>query len=171
MFPAICESISAAGDWQSVLTSVSAIPDEQRRSFSWIWPTESCLEDLRECFRAHGIHNVLSIGCGSGLLEWILQESCALKVSGIELDKSWWTSAYAPATFIPLSFTGSSLDEDFLQHCAPGEPFILLFCYFNNGGAFWDYLRRFQGDFVMIAGPRDGADAIKKQPDAEKEVP
>ncbi|XP_055697582.1 uncharacterized protein LOC129798458 [Phlebotomus papatasi] len=160
MFPAISESVSkwkCSGDWRTIRQIVSQVPEDERRKFSWIWPTEECLKSLGRSLEVCGINKILSIGCGSGLFEWIIQESCGIKVSGLELDKSWWTSSYAPDTFIPLNFTETPIDGDFLQKCARSGDFCLMFCYFNNGAAFRDYLRHFRGDFVVIGGPKLGA--------------
>lgn len=180
MFPAISESVSkwkCSGDWRTIRQIVSQVPEDERRKFSWIWPTEECLKYLGRSLEICGITKILSIGCGSGLFEWILQESCGefffsvkkysqlifvkfwegIKVSGLELDKSWWTSSYAPDTFIPLNFTETPINADFLQKCAGSSDFCLMFCYFNNDAAFRDYLRHFRGDFVVIGGPKLGA--------------
>ncbi|XP_059611739.1 uncharacterized protein LOC132258429 [Phlebotomus argentipes] len=153
MFSAISE---CAKDWREVLEVVAQASVDERRKFSWIWPSEECVENLQRSLKTCGISCLLSIGCGSGLFEWIIQESCGIKVSGLELDNSWWTSPYAPATFIPLHFTVTPITADFLKKCAPNDRFALIFCYFNNGLAFWDYLEHFHGDFVIIAGPKAG---------------
>ncbi|GAB0097746.1 LOC108097482 [Sergentomyia squamirostris] len=144
-------------DWRKLLWKFTNLSADERRKFSWICPTLESLKIIQRQLQNHGIRNILSIGCGSGFFEWILKESCGVRVSGLELDNSWWTSAYAPATFIPLHFTQTPITEKFLKECASGENFSLLFVYFNNGPAFWEYLEQFPGDFVLIAGPEAGA--------------
>lgn len=44
-----------------------------------------------------------------------------------------------------------SLEETFLN-----SNYALLFCYFNNGPAFLDYISNYKGDVVFIIGPGKG---------------
>lgn len=170
--------------WQEMLKLSDLYPATETSRFLWAWPTEACLKQLKNVFQRKGISSVLSIGCGSGLLEWIIQQSTGNKylqhksthnvnflskgtiVNGVELDKSWWTSSYSPATFINMNFVSNKpITSKFLNNCVtnaddpPQEKhsnFALLFCYFNNRPAFNDYVRVYDGNYIIIVGPDEG---------------
>lgn len=77
-------------------------------------------------------------------------------VSGIELSNSLWTSNYSPAKFIRLHFIEGDPTTEYLQECATSvDNFALLFCYFNNKGAFDKYIESYHGNIVIIVGPRN----------------
>lgn len=86
-----------------------------------------------------------------------------VSVSGLEIDDSWWTSVYAPKTFIKLNFT-TEISPDVLYDCATKEcsddQFALLFCYFNNRNAFNEYVRSYEGRFIIIIGPEENVDVV-----------
>lgn len=77
---------------------------------------------------------------------------------GLELDDSWWTSAYSPKTFIKLNFTKSITTQCLNDSvgCTNGNTFVLLFCYFNNRNAFLEYVHAFNGNTIIIIGPKEG---------------
>ena len=67
-----------------------------------------------------------------------------------------------------MNFTESDLNSEFLLKCVNSSEndlgktnnewnFALMFCYFNNGEAFRNYVKYFQGDFIIIIGPKNGA--------------
>lgn len=66
-------------DWKTVLhlgNSNSVIADENlKRKYLWFWPTEECITFIRNLISKTKIRNILSIGCGSGLLEWLIEKS------------------------------------------------------------------------------------------------
>lgn len=122
----------------------------------WAWPTTvECFNWLEEILSKNHVANILSIGCGSGLLEWLISKATGVHVVGLELDKSWWKSSYAPTTFIELKFTENQITTQFLKKCIQMDEnqFALLFCYFNNHRAFIDYVRAYNGDVIIIIGP------------------
>lgn len=148
-------ALSNASDWHGVIEVGGQYPIGERTKFLWAWPSIECLEWLKRCLTHQHIRRVLSIGCGSGLLEWLIEKSTAVPVTGLELDKSWWQSAYSPKTFVELRFTDSELTSAFLADCASAasEEFALLFCYFNSRDAFLQYMRCYGGNCVIIVGP------------------
>ncbi|XP_066153805.1 uncharacterized protein [Euwallacea fornicatus] len=144
-------SLQKQGDWKSILSlnNEGSLDDFKKRKLLWAWPTEGSLAFVCAFFSNYRVTGVMSVGCGCGLLEWIIQEYSGLEVIGIEVNKEWWESKYAVTPFIPLTY----VNEDF--QCPQG--FALMFCYFNNGPAFRDYIKRFRGVMVVIIGPARGA--------------
>ncbi|XP_067006503.1 uncharacterized protein [Anabrus simplex] len=141
-------SLFKRGDWQTLLNLVSR--GELGELYLWVHPTEQDLHYLARELTSAGIQSVLSVGCGTGLLEWLLQSVTGLQVQGLEVDRSWWESPYSPPTFIPLHYA----DEDDVV-CSPQT--ALLFCYFNNRPAFLNYVASFTGKCVVVIGPDEGS--------------
>lgn len=86
-----------------------------------------------------------------------------LHVYGLEVDRNWWHSNYAIKTFIPLNYIEDtkedSVDGNFLKQCCGinNWNFALMFCYFNNRLAFLEYLKHYQGNYIIIVGPADNS--------------
>ncbi|CAH0723991.1 unnamed protein product, partial [Brenthis ino] len=97
-------------DWKSIINTYRDHPD--RNKLLWVFPTEENFEFIANCMVELKCDNILSIGCGSGLLEWIITEATGYTVSGVEVDGAWWHCKYAPPTFIPLLLTKPELDKD-----------------------------------------------------------
>lgn len=87
-----------------------------------------------------------------------------VKMYGVELDKSWWSSPYSPRSFIPLKYSTNTMSVDYIRSLCDNDDnsdfnnaiddnFALLFCYFNNGNAFRDYISSYDGNVVIIIGP------------------
>ncbi|XP_026759913.3 uncharacterized protein LOC128202632 [Galleria mellonella] len=140
--------------WREIVDRCHDHPE--RNKLLWVFPSEANLRFLTECLVELGCNGVLSIGCGSGLLEWILSEATGFRVSGVEVDGAWWQCKYAPPTFIPLLLTSSKLDKNVMNLLLRGDTTALLFCYFNNRDAFNEYLKYFSGRVLIIIGPGDG---------------
>jgi hypothetical protein len=75
-----------------------------------------------------------------------------LEVIGIEVDRGWWESPYAPPVFLPLIYADESHESDITTN----KNAALLFCYFNNGSAFSEYMRQYQGTCFIVIGPGEG---------------
>lgn len=149
-------SLSSENDWHGVIEAGKRFDVNEKSKFLWAWPNVECFEWLKAILNANKIKAILSIGCGSGILEWVIIRATAVRVIGVELDNSWWQSKYAPKTFIPLKFTEHPITNQFLRtciQCDDEKEFALLFCYFNNRGAFHEYVRAFDGDIIIIVGP------------------
>lgn len=67
--------LSEEKNWREILTLGQRYPQVELSRYLWAWPSEECLEHLRRTFQKNHISNILSIGCGSGLLEWIICEA------------------------------------------------------------------------------------------------
>lgn len=76
-----------------------------------------------------------------------------LDVTGIELDKSWWHSKYSPPLFLDdIIF----IDENRVENFEISSQYAILFCYFNNGEAFCNYIENYKGNLVFVVGPSRG---------------
>jgi hypothetical protein len=62
-------------DWRKVLYLSQKYGFDITNQFMWCYPTVACTEYLRKIWKGFNISNILSIGCGSGLMEFILKES------------------------------------------------------------------------------------------------
>lgn len=155
--------LTSHDQWEDILNLEPNYPLEEKSKFLWAWPSLSCLYSIKAILQENGISSILSIGCGSGLLEWIINKSTGIQVAGLELDHTWWSSVYSPKTFIDLKFIDSAISPEFLCKCMKDtnpEDFALLFCYFNNRTAFLEYMRAFKGSMVIIIGPQEGAGIV-----------
>lgn len=70
---------------------------------------------------------------------------------GYEVNEEWWDSPYSNPQFIKLQFP--VLPSKNLLY----PDYALLFCYFNNGPAFQDYVKNYSGVLVFIIGPAYGS--------------
>lgn len=148
-------------DWRKIIQLSGRYSLIEKSRFLWAWPGEKCLERLKTVLEENCVRSVLSIGCGSGLLEWILEETTGLPVSGIELKHSLWTSNYSPSKFIKVNFIDVEPSEEYIrQSASTGDNFALLFCYFNDRSAFDKYIEAYHGNIVLIIGPRSDRNII-----------
>ncbi|KOB77591.1 Uncharacterized protein OBRU01_01977, partial [Operophtera brumata] len=139
--------------WKEIGEKFHDHPD--RNKLLWVFPSEKDFQFLAGCVKELRCERMLSIGCGSGLLEWMFTEATGYPVAGVEVDNAWWHYKYAPPMFIPLLFTYPQLGNDVI-HALHDTSTALLFCYFNNRPAFNDYLEHFKGNVIVIIGPGDG---------------
>lgn len=149
-------SLSRVDDWHGIIETGKLFSVNEKSKFLWAWPTnKSMFQWLKTILMKHQIAKILSVGCGSGLLEWLISKTTGVNVIGLELDNSWWKSTYSPKTFIEIKFTESRITSVFLNKCIQAEAneFALLFCYFNNHEAFLDYVRAYRGNLIIIVGP------------------
>ncbi|XP_054290333.1 uncharacterized protein LOC129005466 [Macrosteles quadrilineatus] len=135
------------GDWQTAL-DVQTTSDDYN-TVLWIRPTLADLHFIYAAMKSRGLNLLISIGCGSGFLEWVLASATGLQVVGVEQDPNWWTSPYIQ-TYIPHIYTGDPHCSSVLRR----PQSAVMFCYFNNGKAFHDYLTTFAGKCVIIIGPK-----------------
>lgn len=64
-------------EWWKLLRYVehNQVPTEVLRKYLWSWPKVQDLKQLSQTFNNLKVQKILSVGCGNGLLEWLLQES------------------------------------------------------------------------------------------------
>ncbi|XP_013192849.1 uncharacterized protein LOC106136753 [Amyelois transitella] len=142
------------GNWKEIVDSYHDHPD--RNKVLWVFPTEENLKFINQCLLELHCSQILSIGCGCGLLEWIINKFTGLPVTGVEVDSAWWHCKYAPPTFIPLLLTPEEINEDVINLLQSGIETALLFCYFNNRPAFEEYIKHYSGNVMIIIGPGYG---------------
>ncbi|KAG4079877.1 hypothetical protein HA402_015008 [Bradysia odoriphaga] len=151
----------AVHDWKKIIQLSDDYSIIEKSRFLWAWPTEKCLQELKAVLTENCVESVLSIGCGSGLLEWIIEEMMQIPVSGVERNHSMWTTKYSPSIFIKVRFIDGDPRPEYLQNCAvTTDHFALLFCYFNNRSAFDKYIDAFLGDVVLIVGPQNDRNIV-----------
>ncbi|XP_055632045.1 uncharacterized protein LOC129771921 [Toxorhynchites rutilus septentrionalis] len=144
----------ASKNWKKVIDLGQALPIDKRVKFLWVWPRQQDLHRIRIGLNDLNISRVISIGCGTGLLEWLITRATGVAVAGVEKDENWWRSKYATKTYIPMMFAEG------LSNVIDGQGQLrwhaMMFCYFNDGGAFREYVQEFGGSFVIIIGPAEG---------------
>ncbi|KAJ2947299.1 hypothetical protein O0L34_g17016 [Tuta absoluta] len=139
------------GNWQEIAENYHDHPD--RSKLLWVFPSVKNFRFLQQCMEELNCDSILSIGCGSGLLEWMITEATGIPVSGVEVDGAWWHCKYAPPKFIPILVTSPSIDEEIITSLKTASSTALMFCYFNNRPAFEEHVRLHTGKVLIIIGP------------------
>lgn len=60
-------------NWRDIIQNYHDHPE--RNKLLWVYPSEENLDFLKKSLADLKCDNILSIGCGSGLLEWIIGEA------------------------------------------------------------------------------------------------
>ncbi|XP_022826116.1 uncharacterized protein LOC111356103 [Spodoptera litura] len=141
--------------WREIVARYHDHPE--RNKVLWVYPSEGNFSFVENCLAELGCDRIVSIGCGSGLLEWMITQATGVPVSGIEVDGAWWSCKYAPPNFIPLHITPTEMDKETISIVQRNKNAALLFCYFNNRKAFDDYLKYYDGNVLIIIGPHEKA--------------
>ncbi|KAK6627204.1 hypothetical protein RUM44_009681 [Polyplax serrata] len=136
------------GDWETILDKF-----DRNRFLPWIWPSKENLEFIGNWARQRRSNSIVSVGCGSGFFEWLLEMATGVKVTGVEIKGIWWNSKYSSGSFIPLLLVDETTRSRLEMNT---ENSILLFCYFNNLNAFLDYVNSFMGNCLIVIGPGPG---------------
>lgn len=74
-------------DWRKILQLSQTYGPEVTSEVLWTFPTEYCLKYQKAIWKSFNITKILSIGCGSGLLEFVLQEAIGTTSSCTIIDK------------------------------------------------------------------------------------
>ncbi|XP_029036876.1 uncharacterized protein LOC114873100 [Osmia bicornis bicornis] len=138
--------------WQDIVNLDCTLSELDKSRLFWVLPTTNDLHWIKEVIDEYNLVGLISIGCGCGLFEWLFQKYSGFDVIGIELDHSWWRSKYSPPLFLENMIF---VHESDTKISLPNN-YALLFCYFNNGPAFWNYIENYKGNLVFIIGPKDG---------------
>ncbi|KAF7395131.1 hypothetical protein HZH66_008305 [Vespula vulgaris] len=140
-------------NWKDIVNLASVIDTSKNSRLFWVFPTLDDLSWITEVIKKNKISGVISIGCGCGLIEWLLQNYSGLNIIGIELDSSWWHSKYAPPLFLEnIVFINEKKGKDL----SVPKDYALFFCYFNNGEAFCNYIANYEGSIIFVIGPAEG---------------
>lgn len=66
------ENLVKRKNWRLLLEMGQYFDEEDRDRYLKACPSPRCLSELCEVCQKYGIVNILSIGCGLGILEWII---------------------------------------------------------------------------------------------------
>ncbi|XP_043286673.1 uncharacterized protein [Venturia canescens] len=147
-------SLHGEAKWREIVSLGASEENDQGRRLLWVWPRLNDLDWLKKMLDKYKLDGIASIGCGSGLFEWIIQQHSGSNVIGIETDKSWWHSGYSAPLFLKNTVFVEAKKEEAELKIPPG--YALFFCYFNNGTAFANYMKNFKGRVVIAIGPDEG---------------
>ncbi|XP_063987193.1 uncharacterized protein LOC135167676 [Diachasmimorpha longicaudata] len=141
-------SLWREGKWEDIINFGKSWNYEAWRIL-WVWPSMNDLDWIKEIILEHQVQGIISVGCGTGLLEWIIQQCTKCEVIGVEADKCWWQSKYSPTMYLNkiMFVTEANSTVDIPSNYA------MLFCYFNDGDAFYDYMKNYSGRVIFIIGP------------------
>ncbi|XP_014597985.1 PREDICTED: uncharacterized protein LOC106783714 [Polistes canadensis] len=144
-------------NWKDIVNLSSVIDSSKTYRLFWVLPTLDDLSWMTEIIKEYKILGIISIGCGCGLIEWLLQNFSGLNITGLELDNSWWRSKYAPPLFLEnIIFINENKGKNFLVP----KDHAVLFCYFNNGEAFCNYIANYEGNIIFVIGPAEDQERI-----------
>lgn len=170
-------SLYNAQKWREIAALSCTANGLRTCRLSWVLPDISDLRWISDIVRDCNLSGIASVGCGCGLLEWLLQKCSGkslpmstgqilvrrafsykkkifegLDIIGIELDSSWWNSKYSP----PQLLKNIIFVEDKSTNFRVPKKYALLFCYFNNSAAFCDYVENYKGHLILVIGPVTG---------------
>lgn len=60
--------------WREIVSLGALEENDQGRRLLWVWPRLNDLDWLKKMFGKYELDGIASIGCGSGLFEWIIQQ-------------------------------------------------------------------------------------------------
>lgn len=60
-------------NWKEIIAQYHDHPE--RSKVLWVFPTENNFQFLKECLDGAACDKILSVGCGTGLLEWMICEA------------------------------------------------------------------------------------------------
>ncbi|KAH0535570.1 hypothetical protein KQX54_017245 [Cotesia glomerata] len=139
------------GNYEKIIELSGSAESDEAQRLSWFWPTFNDLQWIRNLLDNFKCKGIVSVGCGTGLLEWIIQQYLNCDVIGIEVDKLWWQSKYSPSFYLnKIIFTSKKSPVNI------SAEYAVLFCYFNNSEAFKSYLTDYPGHLVVVIGPEKG---------------
>ena len=67
-------SLYREGKWEGIINLGTNGEDYEVRRLLWVWPSVNDLCWIKNVIYEHQLEGIVSIGCGSGLLEWIIQQ-------------------------------------------------------------------------------------------------
>ncbi|XP_033324632.1 uncharacterized protein LOC117219540 [Megalopta genalis] len=140
------------GRWEDIANLECSSNEFEKCRLFWVLPTVNDLRWIKELMEKNHVVGLTSVGCGTGLFEWLFETYSGLEVAGIELDRSWWCSKYSPPLFLSnVSLVRGGNTKDIRVP----ENHAILFCYFNNGPAFCEYVENYKGKLIFVIGPEE----------------
>lgn len=149
-------SLYNAQKWQEIAALSSTAKNLRTCRLSWVLPDINDLHWINDVVRRYNLLGIASVGCGCGLLEWLLEKYSGLDILGIELDSSWWNSKYSPPKFLKNVIF---IENEPTNFSIP-KRYAMLFCYFNNSEAFCKYIENYKGNLILVIGPVQGHNCI-----------
>lgn len=61
--------------WKEILKLNEHSDNPNALKLLWVWPSEKNLNFIRTVLKEHDLDGIISVGCGCGLLEWIINKS------------------------------------------------------------------------------------------------
>lgn len=77
-------------EWRKVIKLGEIISLEERKRYLWVWPIEQHMKELKSELDKLGVRSLCSLGCGTGLLEWLMMKCTGLPIKGFEVDEFYW---------------------------------------------------------------------------------
>lgn len=59
-------------DWKSIINLNKHSDNNEALKLLWVWPSEENLKFIKNVLEEYGVSGIISLGCGCGLLEWII---------------------------------------------------------------------------------------------------
>lgn len=69
----VCE-LRQQNRWREIIDLEKEYKYPERNKISWVWPSLDDLNWLNNVIVKNKLGGIVSIGCGCGLLEWLVQE-------------------------------------------------------------------------------------------------
>lgn len=79
-------SLYNAQKWKEIVALSSTTDDFRTCRLSWVLPDISDLCWINEIIQKYNLSGIASIGCGCGLLEWLLQKYSGKSSKQIDID-------------------------------------------------------------------------------------
>lgn len=62
-------------EWQNILKLNEMSDNKTALKLLWVWPSIKNLDFIKNTVEENSCDGIISVGCGCGLLEWIIQQS------------------------------------------------------------------------------------------------
>lgn len=72
-------------NWKDIVNLTSVIDSSKNNRLFWVLPTLDDLSWITEVIKKNKISGIISIGCGCGLIEWLLQNYSGEHLCSIEI--------------------------------------------------------------------------------------
>lgn len=69
------QSLFESNNWSDILKLEIDHLNDKVHAVLWVWPSVENLLFIKKYVQIFNLNGVISIGCGSGLFEWLLQQS------------------------------------------------------------------------------------------------